>query len=95
MQKRFHEIAVRTEEIGISMDNIRNLLALYKDHFDSEIEEIDPEQAYTSAVFLARLPMLTALFYAIEDGVRKALKDLNAVSDDALTYSKEYKATSQ
>ena len=95
MQKRFHEIATRTEEIGISMENIQNLLSLYREYFESETEGIDPEKAYTSAVFLARLPMLTALFYAIEDGVRKAMKDLNAVSDDALTYSKEYKVASQ
>ena len=95
MQNRFHEIATRTEEIVISMDNIQNLLALYSDHFGSETEVIDPKQAHTSAIFLARLPMLTALFYAIEDGISKAMKDLNAVFDDALTYSKEYKAANQ
>lgn len=95
MQKRFHEIATRTEEIAIYMENIQNLLSLYREHFESETEEINPEQAYTSAVFLARLPMLTALFYTIEDGVGNALNDLNAVSDDALTYSKECKAASE
>lgn len=95
MQKRFHEIATRTEDIAIYMENIQNLLSLYREHFESETEEINPKQAYTSDVFLARLPMLTALFYAIEGGVSKAIEDLNAVFDDALTYSKEYKAASQ
>lgn len=95
MAKSLFEIATHAEEIMIELDNIRNLLILYEDHFASETEGIDPEKVYTTAAFLARLPMLTSLFHAIEGGVSEAIQKLDALSSDALAAHKECKAASQ
>ena len=89
MANTLFEIATHAEEIMTELDNIRNLLILYEDHFGSETEGIDPEKTYTTACFLARLPMLTSLFRAIEGGVSEAIRELESLSDDALKARKE------
>lgn len=77
------EMASTMEGLYIEIEELNNLLQLYDEHREDELQGVSLDEPYTVAALLSRQPLGLALLRAIEDKGRHIQEAAKKATDEA------------
>lgn len=85
----FWPIINAVDDCGAELERVRNLLCLYEEHLEREMESLDEEKPWSITCIKNRYPMLKSLLESITAQVCDAITSLSDAADNGAEICRE------